>query len=117
MKFSKFEELFKKKYPYGKVVAHGKFAGTQKNGKTTLIFFTDGRCYEYYGAYEDILNRIGIKVISKSRYNDIVMTLENYRSMNGRPKLFEKDGCEDYSKDISRLEAEIEEINNNYLIV
>lgn len=116
MTFSKFEELFKSKYPAGKVVAHGKFAGTQRNGKTTLIFSDGGLAYQYYGSYEEILNRVGVKVISASHLRSLEVALDNYRKWHGMPK-FMGTGFEDHSFDIQRLDAEIEEIKNNYLVV
>lgn len=115
MTFAKFNELFKSKYPEGEVVQHGKFGGTEKNKKTTVIFVPGGKCYEYYGAYEDVLNRVGIKVISQSRFHDKQSCLESYKKWNGREALF--GGRFDYNKEIVRLECEIKEILDNYVIV
>ena len=116
MTFGKFKELFNTKYPDGEVISHGKMGGTEHNKKTTVVFTPNGKCYEYYGAYEDILNRLGIKVISKSRLNDTELALKHYKEWHGQPKFFE-DGFEDYSTDIERLTREIENIHTNYIIV
>lgn len=116
MTFSKFEGLFKSKYPNGEVVQHGKFGGTENNKKITVIFTPNGKCYEYYGAYEDVLNRLGIKVISKARLHNTELALKHYKEWHGSPRLF-GDGIEDYSADIERLTKELANINENYIIV
>ena len=115
MTFKKFEELFMEKYPNGAVHMHGKFAGTEKSKKVTVIFSENGRCYDYYGAYEDILCRLGIKVISKCRLHDIELRLQHYKQWHGLPKLF--GGVEDYSAEIERLTNEIEILKENFIIV
>ena len=115
MTFTKFEELFKTKYPNGKAIQHGKFGGTEKNKKTTIVFSPNGKCYEYYGAYEDILCRIGIKTISKSRLHDFEAELERCKRMNGQKAFF----CEtlDYSEKIAWIENELSSIRSDYIIV
>lgn len=115
MTFKKFEELFKTKYPEGEVVAHGQFGGTERNKKTTVIFKPEGKCYEYYGAYEDVLCRVGIDVISKHRYQSMKASLEWYKKDHGTPKLF--GGTVDHSETIARLTKEIEDIEKNTIIV
>lgn len=116
MTFANFESLFKSKYQDGHVHMHGKFAGTEKNKKVTVVFSENGRCYDYYGAYEDILCRVGILVISKQRLRDVESRLEQCKRWHGTQKLFE-DGFEDYSSDIERLAKEIEDYKENYIVV
>ena len=88
MTFAKFQEIFHTKYPDGEVISHGKFSGTQKNMKTTVIFQSPGKCYSYYGAYEDVLNRIGFKVISKERLLEAEMRLNRLVDLNGKMGFF-----------------------------
>ena len=116
MTFKRFEELFLTKYPNGEVIGHGKFAQTERNKKTTVIFNPNGKCYHYYGAYEDILNRLGIKVYSESRLHSLEMSLKHYKEWHGQPSLF-GDGVDDYSAEIKRLESDIADIKENYVIV
>lgn len=117
MTFKKFEELFKTKYPYGSVCRHGDFGGAEKNKKIAVTF--DDRpayvkAYLYYGAYEDVLNRVGIPVISKDRLCGMEYSLEEYKRMHGGIFLGK---VLDYSKEIATLEAEIEEIKATRVIV
>lgn len=114
MTFKKFESLFKQKYPSGEVCGHGKFAQTEKNKKVAVVFNEGGKVYEYYGAYEDILNRLGIKVISESRLYAMESVLEHYKEHNGKPLIF--GGIADYDEKIAALEKEIEEIKRDYVI-
>ena len=88
MTFVKFQEIFHTKYPDGEVISHGKFGGTQKNMKTTVIFQPSGKCYSYYGAYEDVLNKIGFKVISKERFTEAEMRLKRLVDLNGKMGFF-----------------------------
>lgn len=116
MTFKRFEEIFKSKYPEAECCMHGKFGGTEHNKKIVIYFTPDGKCYEYYGAYEDVLNRLGIKVITKSRLYSEEAALERYKNMNGTPSLF-GDGPLDYSKEIAEYEERIARIKSDYIIV
>ena len=115
MTFRKFEELFKSKYPNGMVCKHGEFAQTEKNKKVALVFSETNKVYEYYGAYEDILNKIGIPVISKERFASLEQTLEQYKRWHGTEDFF--GGVRDCSADIAKYTAEIENYRANYAIV
>ena len=115
MTFKKFEELFMAKYPNGRVCRHGEFAQTEKNKKVALVFSETSKVYEYYGAYEDILNKVGIPVISKERLASLEQTLEQRKRWHGTESLF--GGVMDYSADIAKYTAEIENYKKNYTIV
>lgn len=119
MTFEKFESIFKTKYPEGMVIAHGKFGGTEHNNKTAIVFNSSGKVYEYYGAYEDILNRIGVKCISLSRLNDFKAALKRAKDLHGKPNPFSLfDTCLlDESQEIERLEKIIKDIEENYIII
>lgn len=116
MTFKKFEELFKTKYPEAMLFAHGKVAGTEKNGKVTVAFTPEGKAYEYYGAYEDILNRIGIQVISKARLEEVEAILRQYKEWHGQPNVL-LGGTSDYSNEIAHYEKKIADIKESYIIV
>ena len=115
MTFNKFRQIFKLKYPQGSVVAHGKFGGTERNKKVAVVFEEGGKVYEYYGAYEDILNKIGIKVISRERFESMELTLIALREQNGKPDFF--GGVVDNTEAIKQRRSELENIICNYMIV
>ena len=114
MTFKRFEEIFHSKYPEGEVVAHGKFGGTEKSKKTTVIFEHGGRCYEYYGAYEDVLSRMGMKVISKERLAETEQRLATVKKWHGTDNFF--GGVMDCSEEIARLEAFLAEVKAEYIV-
>lgn len=116
MTFKKFEELFLSKYPDGEVIMHGKFAETEHNKKVAVIFGNHSKVYEYYGAYEDILQRVGINAISKERYNAKVATLNHYKEIDGQESGF-FGMVNDYREDIENLERELVEIEKHFIIV
>ena len=121
MTFKKFEEIFLNEYPDGHVVMHGKFGGTEKNKKVTITFNSNGKVYSYYGAYEDILNKVGIPVISKQRFAEVEQRLNTFKERHGTPKLgmFSKKNNEvyDYSEEIKEYEMILDNYRNNYIIV
>ena len=116
MTFAKAHEIFMTKYPEGELVQHGKFGGTQKNMKITVIFKRGGRCYEYYGAYEDVLCRIGIKVISKERLAEAEINLQHLKEQHGKVCEFFGTHVIDNSKEIARVEAFLQEVHDSYII-
>lgn len=120
MTFKKFEELFHQKYPDGQVWMHDEFCHGQSRcrQKVAVVFKPQTKVYMYAGAYEDILNKVGISVISKQRFAELLARLEQYKRWQddhgGTDGFF---GIPvDYSKDISKLEAEIEQIKKDCII-
>lgn len=114
MKFEKFKELFLSKYPEGEVYPHGHFGGTEKTKKVALVFKEDGKVYKYAGPYEDILCKVGIPVMSKTRFNEMKVQLEAYKKRNGCKGFF--NDVLDYSNQIADLEATIERCEREYII-
>lgn len=115
MTFKKFQSLFATKYPDGWVHPHGKYGGCEKNMKVTLSFSPNGKSYSYYGAYEDILCRVGINVISKERFSELEMRLERLNEWNGTDDFF--GGVIDNTEAIQKLESQIAEYKANWIIV
>ena len=121
MTFQKAQEIFATKYPEGELVQHGKFGGTEKNRKITVIFhrnttgYNGSKCYEYYGAYEDVLCRIGFKVISKERLAEMKLRLETVKEWHGKAGFF--GGVVDNSEEIARLEKRIAEYESGEWII
>lgn len=114
MTFKKFEQIFHSKYPNGSVFAHSKFGGTELNRKTTVIFEHRGKCFLYYGAYEDVLCKIGINCISKERFDALEARLACYIEQNGTDDFF--GGTFDWTSEIEQLTREIEQYKTDYII-
>ena len=118
MTHKKFEELFHTKYPNGTTYAHDVF----ENGvpgrvqKVAVEFVPGGKVYKYAGAYEDILCKIGVNVISKERFYNLVDNLSRRIEENGKKDEFFW-FMVDNTEEIERLTAEVEKYRNNYLIV
>ncbi len=120
MTFKRFEEIFLSKNPGGMVVAHGQFGGTERNNKTTVVFRNGGKAYSYYGAYEDVLCKMGINTISKERLESLQKQLARLQEENGRTE----ESCFDddepwiinWDREIAELEARLEDIKKNYII-
>jgi hypothetical protein len=118
MTFKNFENLFKGKYPDGTVFAHDVFEHgvPGRIQKVAIVFENGGKVYKYRGAYEDILCRIGINVISKERFNSLSETLSRMIETDGAQDEF-FGGTIDNSAEIARLSAEVERYRRDYIIV
>lgn len=121
MTFKRFEEIFLSKNPGGMVVAHGQFGGTERNNKTTVVFRDGGKTYSYYGAYEDVLCKMGINTISKERLESLQKQLARLQEENGKEEenlFFDDDEpwIIDWSREIAELEARLDDIKKNYII-
>lgn len=121
MTFKKFEELFLNEYPNGEVVAHGKFGGTENNNKVAVVFDADKsrKVYEYYGSYQTILNRLGIKVLYKGDVEQAKRQLAYYKENDGKPNIFSLFNKKpmDYSKEIAEYEQYLSDIENGKYII
>lgn len=109
-----FEELFHRKYPDGETWKHEPEVSGRIQ-KTAVIFVPGGKVYFFTGAYEDVLCKIGINVISKERYESKVATLEWMKSQHGTEDFF--GGVVDNTAEIERMTSEIENYTKNYVIV
>ena len=117
MTFSKYEEAFKTKYPSGRTWMHNDMCRDVSGykGKVAVEFVPGGKVYFYDGAYEDVLNKIGISAISKERYANLANRLANYLKMDGTEDLF--GGKFDYGKEIAETRAELKRIETECVII
>ena len=117
MTFKKFETLFKGKYPDGSVDPHDVFEHgvPGRIQKVHVVFTPNGKGYMYRGAYEDILCKIGIPVISKERFAQLEIRLEHLKELDGTTDEF-FGGVFDCSESIAKLTAEIEKYRKEYVI-
>ena len=118
MTFSKFLELLKTKYPNAEAYAHNVMCGDVPHykGKTGVVFAPGGKVFMYSGAYEDVLNKVGIPTITHERFDPMCEALAKYKAEHGTKDPFFGFTI-DCSKDIDRLEAEIAEIRATHFIV
>lgn len=117
MTFKKFEAAFLGKYPEGTVYPHDVYEHgvPGRIQKVAVTFTANGKVYMYRGAYEDILCKVGIPVISKERFAELEAQLAKLKGLDGKQDEF-FGMVFDYSADIARLTAEIENYKNNYVI-
>lgn len=92
------------------VFAHGEFAGTGKD--TVCITFRkangrESKVYTFRGTYAEVLNRLGIKVVTKSDVAAVREELAHYQKGHGKPNLFSNGKACDYSRQIAREEARL----------
>ena len=117
MTFEKYQEAFKAKYPNGRTWMHNDMCRDQSGykGKVAVEFVPGGKLYFYTGAYEDVLNKIGVNSISKERYSTLTDRLARYLEMNGQEDLF---GCViDLSREIAETQAELKRIETECVVI
>ena len=104
MTFKKFAEIAAAHRPDAVVHAHGSFGGVpdiaiyfkQQDGKHSKV-------YSYRGSYADILNRLGIKVITQTDVATAEAQLLMAEKAHGKPSLFGKGAIRDCSEEIAEL--------------
>lgn len=116
MTFKKFQSLFATKYPDGEVFPHDVFCHGEsgKIQKVGIVFKPNGKVFMYRGAYEDILCKIGINVISKERFSQLEMRLDHLKELNGTDDFF--GGVFDYADSIKDIETQIADYKANWII-
>ena len=117
MTFKKFQSLFATKYPDGRVWMHDEFEHgvSGRRQKVAVEFKPHGKVFMYSGAYEDILCKIGINVISKERFHELEVNLDHLKELNGTTDEF-FGGLWDCTEAISTLEKRIEDYKANWII-
>lgn len=117
MTFKKFQSLFLTKYPDGEVFPHDVFCHGEsgKIQKVGVVFKPNGKVFMYRGAYEDILCKIGINVISKERFHELEIRLDHLKGLDGTTDEF-FGGLWDCANAIQKLESQIAEYKANWII-
>lgn len=107
MTFERFESVVRTRYPEAEVYAHGKMAG--RNAQNVAIAFASGgKCYQYSGAYEDVLRKMGFSVISRKRASEYRARLSRMVEENGKEDEF-FGGMIDWTKEIAEVSKILEE--------
>ena len=120
MTFAKFETLLKTKYPESSACPHGKFAQTDKNKKVEINFTHHGKCYCYYGSYQDILFKVGIKTAYKYQIVFAERHLAQLKTEHGKPNpfnLFNPNAICDRSKEIEDWSSYLSDIKSGEYII
>lgn len=119
MTFNKFMDLLQTKYPEASACMHGKFGGTEKNKKVEINFTPNGKCYCYYGSYQDILLRLGIEAYYQSQVEYSKKKLERLRFEHGKENpysLFEHQ-VYDNSEQIAEEEKFLQDVEAGKFII
>ena len=94
MTFAKFAAIVATYRPDVEVTKHN---GFQEQSGVGVVFkdshgstggSTDHRIYRYKGSYSDILNRLGIKVVTLDDYESVRWSLRRAREMHGKANIF-----------------------------
>lgn len=107
----------KSKYPKASATMHGKFGTTEKNKKVEIHFCKGGKCYFYYGSYQDVLSKVGINVVYSNEIETAKNKLAEYKEKHG--KTFDDFGFDvtyDYTAEIERLESYLIKVKDYILI-
>ena len=104
MTFKKFAEIAAAHRPDAVVHAHKSFGGVQD----IAIYFQkpDGshsKVYSYRGSYADVLNRLGVKVITQTDVATAEAQLRMVKEAHGKPSIFRKGEIRDCSEEINHL--------------
>lgn len=108
MTFEKFAAIAATRRPDAVVHAHGSFGGVPD----VAVYFTraDGthsKVYSYRGSYAEILNRLGIKVVTEADLRTTENLLEMAIRSHGKPGLFTNGKPRDNSREIAELQERI----------
>ena len=108
MTFKKFAAIAAAHRPDAVVHAHASFGGVPD----VAIYYiredgTHSKVYSYRGSYADILNRLGIKVVTEADLRTAEHLLEMAIRSHGKPGLFNKGTVRDNTKEIDELRNRI----------
>ena len=76
----------------------------------------NGKMYDYYGNYCEVLNKLGIKAIYEGDLFQLDRYLERLKEEHGQECIWTGSIC-DNAAEIARVEAEIANYKENYIIV
>lgn len=117
MTFSRFAAIAAAYRPDAVVHAHGVFGGVTD----VAVYFIkpDGshsKVYHYRGSYADILNRLGIRVVTSTDMATVEYQLRLAKEVHGKPSLFSKGKPVDRSAEIARLEILLERYKSDEFV-
>ena len=118
MTFNRFKELLNTQYPEAHACAHGKFGGTEGNGKVEINFTPNGKCYCYYGSYQDILKKVGINVAYRADIDAAERRLARLIEEDGTENPFSLFNREliDNSAEIARQQEYLDSLRSYILV-
>lgn len=111
MTFKKFEEIVKAHRPEITVYPHSRseFVGVQ--------FTPTGRIYDYAGSYVQVLNRLGIKAITKADLHQLQDHLSKLEAEDGKESIWWWGEVVDNTKLIQECKQQIDEIMRTYIVI
>lgn len=113
MTFETFEKIASTHRPDIIVSKHGDYCNNRSKNTLGIIFIKpDGkqsRVYDYHGTYAEILNKLKIRVVTKSDIASIEAELKTYEDLNSQESIFAfDDEVLDYSKEIADTKARLQ---------
>ena len=115
MTFERFREIAAKYRPDVIVSRHGEYFNGRSGWRLGIVFVdengNESRVYTFGGSYGEVLNKLGIPVISKSDYETVKATLEGFKEQNGEINIFTGEPL-DYSEYIAEYEAKLREYDS-----
>lgn len=115
MTFKQFEQIVRERRPDVEVFQHGNF--TNKTTLSVAVIFNGGKSktYLYHGSYVDVLNRLGIKAVTKAGVQTLQNALQRCKELNGTKAFFGR--VQDFTEEIAYYEEELADIRENCIIV
>lgn len=116
MTFKTFEKIVAAHRPDVIVSQHGDYCNNKSKNTLGIIFVKpDGRqsrIYDYHGTYAEILNKLKIRVVTKSDIASLEAELKTCEELDGQESIFDDDDeVLDYSKEIANIKDRL-----NYLL-
>lgn len=109
MKFCEFKKTVEERKPEVTVYQHG------TPNTVDVLFNNSNKLYTYRGTYCEVMNRLGIKSMTKCDLWQYEVQLINAKQKHGSVDLF-GDVIDNTAK-IRELEMQIESIKNEYVII
>ena len=122
MTFKTFEKIAAAYRPDVRVSKHGDYCNNASKNTLGIVFVkadgSESRVYDYHGTYAEILNKLKIKVVTKSDIASLEAELKMYEELDGQESIFDDDDTvSDFSKEISDTKDRLNYLLTSYDVV
>ena len=113
MTFKTFEKIAAIHRPDVRVSMHGDYCNNRSKNTLGIVFVkadgSESRVYNYHGTYSEILNKLNIKVVTKSDIASLKAELKTYEELDGQESIFAfDDEVSDFTKEIADTKARLQ---------